>query len=192
METKKKSLLYSTIYMFVLAAILTFLLALINNSTKAQVERNAVLKEKSGILYVFGIENDGSTDDVFSKIDKYIVDTGKTFNDSPVYSYEKDGKIEGYAFTITGSGLWGPIEGIMGVNPDFTQTLGIEFLEQSETPGLGGRISEIQYKEQYRNATVGEIRNDVDAISGATGTSNAVFRLVDDNLSRFIESQGGN
>lgn len=192
MKINKKSLLYSVIYMIVLAAVLTFLLALINQQTKDLVARNAKLKEEIGLLYVLGIENDGTPDDVVKKIEENVEETGSTFNDQPVYVYKEDNEIKSYAFTIKGSGLWGPIEGIIGITPDFKETTGIEFLDQSETPGLGGRISENQYKEQYRGAEVEDIRGSVDAISGATGTSNAVYRLVDSNIEEFIESQGGN
>lgn len=192
MKFNKKSLLYSVVYMLVLAAVLTFFLALINQQTKALVERNAKLKEERGLLYVLGIENDGTPDDVVKKIEENVEETGSTFNDQPVYVYKEGDEIKAYAFTVKGSGLWGPIEGIIGVSPDFKETTGIEFLDQSETPGLGGRISENQYKEQYRGAEVEDIRGSVDAISGATGTSNAVYRLVDSNISEFIESQGGN
>ena len=100
--------------------------------------------------------------------------------------------MKAYALTIKGSGLWGPIEGIIGVTPDFKETTGIEFLEQSETPGLGGRISESAYKEQYRGAKVDDIRGTVDAISGATGTSSSVYNLVDSNIAEFIKNQGDN
>lgn len=192
MKFNKKSLLYSVVYMLVLAAVLTFFLALINQQTKALVERNAKLKEERGLLYVLGIENDGTPDDVVKKIEENVEETGSTFNDQPVYVYKEGDEIKAYAFTVKGSGLWGPIEGIIGISPDYKETTGIEFLDQSETPGLGGRISENQYKEQYRGAEVEDIRGSVDAISGATGTSNAVYRLVDSNIEEFIESQGGN
>ena len=192
MKINKKSLLYSVIYMIVLAAVLTFFLALINQKTQSLVERNAKLKEEKGLLYVLGIENDGTPDDVVKKIEENVEETANKFNDEPVYVYKEDGEIKAYALTIKGNGLWGPIEGILGVTPDFKQTTGIEFLDQSETPGLGGRISENKYKEQYRGAEVQDIRGSVDAISGATGTSNAVYRLVDTNIEQFIESQGGN
>lgn len=192
MKINKKSILYSIIYMIALSAVLTFFLALINQQTKALVERNAKLKEERGLLYVLGIENDGTPEDIVDKIEKNVEETGKTFNDQPVYVYKENDEVKAYALTIKGSGLWGPIEGIIGVTPDFKETTGIEFLVQSETPGLGGRISENAYKEQYRGAKVDDIRGTVDAISGATGTSSSVYKLVDSNIAEFIKSQGDN
>lgn len=192
MKINKKSILYSIVYMIALSAVLTFFLALINQQTKPLVERNAKLKEERGLLYVLGIENDGTPEDIVNKIEKNVEETGKTFNDQPVYVYKENDEVKAYALTIKGSGLWGPIEGIIGVTPDFKETTGIEFLEQSETPGLGGRISESAYKEQYRGAKVDDIRGTVDAISGATGTSSSVYNLVDSNIAEFIKNQGDN
>ncbi|MDO4604685.1 MAG: FMN-binding protein [Helcococcus sp.] len=192
MKFNKKSLLYSVVYMIVLAAVLTFFLALINLQTKNLVERNVKLKEERGLLYVLGIKNDSTPEDVVKKIEENVEQTGDTFNDKPVYVYKSGDEITAYAFTIKGSGLWGPIEGIIGITPDFKETTGIDFLDQSETPGLGGRISEDQYKEQYRGAEVNDIRGSVDVISGATGTSNSVYKLVDTNIAEFVKSRGGN
>lgn len=88
MKINKKSILYSIIYMIALSAVLTFFLALINQQTKALVERNAKLKEERGLLYVLGIENDGTPEDIVDKIEKNVEETGKTFNDQPVYVYK--------------------------------------------------------------------------------------------------------
>ena len=46
------------------------------------------------------------------------------------------------AFEISGSGLWGPIRGIVAVLPDMKTIKGITIIYQEETPGLGGRIGE--------------------------------------------------
>jgi Na+-transporting NADH:ubiquinone oxidoreductase subunit C len=66
---------------------------------------------------------------------------------------------------------------------------GLAFTEQNETPGLGGRIEEDWYKEQFKGTTLsgslsyGE-ETGLDAITGATSTSNAVLKI----LNTFIET----
>ncbi len=59
-------------------------------------------------------------------------------------------KIAGYAFPISGVGFWARIDGYLAVTPDCKQTLGVVFLRHSETPGLGGRISEPEFRDQFR------------------------------------------
>ncbi len=75
------------------------------------------------------------------------------------------------------------------MNQDFTQVLGIDFVTHSETPGLGGRISELWFKEQFRAVSINSDDSDivtyrpapdgnVDAITGATLTSDAVRNII--------------
>lgn len=77
----------------------------------------------------------------------------------------------------------------------------MEFISQNETPGLGGRISENPYKEQYRNIDISGRDNNfimnnpspdgnIDAIAGATQTSNFVTQMINKALSEY--KGGGN
>ena len=93
----------------------------------------------------------------------------------------------GWVITRTGPGLWGDIVMVVGFAADRARLSGIEFLKQSETPGLGARISEPWFKQQFKGkrgpfTTVGEgepaAENQFDAITGATITSNAVKAIV--------------
>lgn len=191
MPNKKKSMVYPAIFMIVLSAILTFILAGINTFTKPIVELNEVLNVQQKVLYVFEIENDGTKDGMLEAFSKNVKESDKTFNDEPVYIYEKDGKVQGYAVFFRGNGLWGPIEGYVAFNEDYSELLGLDFTFQQETPGLGGRIEEEAYKSQYRNVPAVGFDKDVDGISGATGTSNAVNKLLNENISEILKQLGG-
>lgn len=190
-KKKKKSMIYPTVFMIILSAIMTFSLALVNQQTKPLVAMNQELELKTKILNIFDIQTDGTSDAIHAKFDEVIKDSGNKFNDEAIYTYEENGDVIGYAVSLKGPGVWGPIDSYIGLNPDYSEVLGIEFIAQEETPGLGGRIEEDFYKEQYRNIPSAEIRENVDAISGATGTSNAVMNLVTDNVQRFMDEVGG-
>ena len=58
--------------------------------------------------------------------------------------------IVGYAFPISGVGFWARIDGLLAVQADAKTVLGIVFLHHSETPGLGGRITEPEFRDQFR------------------------------------------
>ncbi len=97
------------------------------------------------------------------------------------------GATTGWVITRTGPGLWGDIVMVVGFAADRERLAGIEFLKQSETPGLGARIAEHWFKQQFKGkrgpfTTVGEgepsAENQFDAITGATITSNAVMAIV--------------
>ena len=97
--------------------------------------------------------------------------------------------------------MWGSISGYMGVSADLDRITGLVFTNHSETPGLGGRIDELAYREQFKGLHItsettlayGENGGDqIDAITGATSTSNAVLRilnqLLDDTVSKLGEA----
>ena len=89
-----------------------------------------------------------------------------------------------------GAGLWGPIWGYVGLEKDLKTIKAVRFGHKGETPGLGAKISdEPSFAEAFTGKTVGagEIlfevvkpanrqteNNGVDAISGATITSQAL------------------
>ena len=113
--------------------------------------------------------------------------------------------VKAYAFPIEGIGFWAMIRGYLAVTPDLTRATGVVFLQHSETPGLGGRITEKQWRDRFKGLPVTPppagmkyiyIQNDppadpkkreryVDAITGATGTSTAVGKFVNVDLARF-------
>ena len=77
---------------------------------------------------------------------------------------------------------------------------GIEVLDHSETPGLGGRITEESFKKQFAgkkvkpNLSIVKERkaanpNEVDAITGATNTSKGIEAFINDAMKEFWELQ---
>ena len=92
---------------------------------------------------------------------------------------------------MAGQGLWGSIRGYLGVSASFDRLLGLEFVEQNETPGLGGRIDEAWFKAQFTDLPLqhGEelvYGENLDAVTGATSSSNAVLRIVNAALDEFM------
>ena len=79
---------------------------------------------------------------------------------------------------------------------------GIEILSISETAGLGMRANTEEFKSQFRNKKVEQfeytktgatVDNQIDALSGATITTNAMTNAVNTALSFFHNNlMGGN
>lgn len=106
-------------------------------------------------------------------------------------------------FKSEGSGLWSRIELLLAVNPDRQSLYGMRVLSQAETPGLGGRIGEPAFQTAFGGV---EIRprlaivkfaiaaNQVDAVSGATKTCNAVERIINsavESMDRVFGEENG-
>ena len=112
-----------------------------------------------------------------------------------------DSILLGYCFPISGSGLWGTIQALLAVTPDFGKIINLEIIIQNETPGLGGRITENWFKDQFKgkimidnniisnfvlipeNDTSGEI--EINQITGATVSSKAVVDMIFKNVKQY-------
>lgn len=201
MENFRKSSAYPIIFMLILSFILTFLLAGLNELTLPLVKKNQELEIQEKILYVFQIEPASSSpEDIASSFNENV--KVEEYDGSEMYVYDDGSGVKAYAFPFKGPGLWGTIQGFLGISSDFSQITGIEFTDQSETPGLGARIEEREYKDQYRDVDISSSdgntfvesspQGQIDQISGATQTSEAVIKMVNKDLKTFIEtSQGG-
>lgn len=190
----KSGYVYTIIFMLIVSAVFTLLLAGANELFLPKIEQNELLDERLAILYVFDIDQSGSADEVLTRFDKYVSEA--EISGISLYEYKSEnGSTEAYAVPFTGAGLWGSISGYMAVSPDLTAITGVVFTEHSETPGLGGRIDELVYREQFRGISIepdtrlayGEDGGgQIDAITGATSTSNAVLKILNTLLESTI------
>lgn len=193
----------SVLFMIIITVIFTGALATINEATKDRVLMNQELKSQQAMLYILNIsttENDAvEVSALYSSTIKEVAGDGIAY-----YEGYRDGALVGYIFPIEGDAVWGNLKGYIGLNTDLNKVLGVYFLSHSETPGLGGRIDELEFKEQFRGITI-DINNQesnyinyrpsengqVDSITGATGTSNAVRRILNSNLRDILSSMKG-
>jgi len=87
----------------------------------------------------------------------------------------------GHVVQLTFSGAMGNITAAVGIDTSGAVT-GVEIIDSSETSGLGARASEPEFKDQYIGATehvaLAANGGTIEAISGATITSNAVTTAV--------------
>lgn len=94
---------------------------------------------------------------------------------------------------ISGAGYNGPIDAILALEGDMNTIAGLAITGQSETPGLGARIEEAAWLSQFAGTRLADARGElrfavargaagnqyeVDGITGATRTSNAITRMV--------------
>lgn len=118
----------------------------------------------------------------------------------------------GAAFMAIGSGFQGEVRIMVGYTPEKAVLTGIKVLEQIETPGLGTKIvidpsnkeDPLWWPAQFKGLSVKpEIvvlknarptqDNEIQGITGATISSKAVARIINDRLTELqdVFSQGG-
>jgi Na+-transporting NADH:ubiquinone oxidoreductase subunit C len=194
---KQKSFFYPIIFMTVVTAFFVFILSAFSQATKDTIAFNNESELRYKILYIFDVlpesKDPKDIETVFNERVKERVAVKKN-----IYVLMEGDKEVSYAVPVEGPGLWGTISGYIGLNADYSKITGIDFVKQSETPGLGGRISEESYKEQFRNIDISNVQDskfivsspqsgsNVDAIAGATQTSTAVEKLINEDLNDFF------
>jgi len=191
----KKGYIYTIIFIAAVSIVFSGILAGVNAAYKKKIEINELAAEKASILYSMGIDAKGA--DAVEVFDEKVSET--TVSGIKFYSAVADDGTTVYSIPFVGAGLWGTIRGYIAVDDALTEIKGIAFTEQNETPGLGGRIEEEWYKEQFRGVSLGtEITYGedagIDAITGATSTSNAVLKImnefIDTTLKELEEADG--
>jgi electron transport complex protein RnfG len=100
-----------------------------------------------------------------------------------VFPAIKNGELQAVAFETSAGGYGGDVGVMVGFKPDGETLAGIGITTLKETPGLGMRITESSYTEQFRNVPVANAKlaasgGDIDAISGATISSAATVNAV--------------
>jgi len=154
--------------------------------TKPAVELNERVFLRRSVLYAAGLKVPPTPAEISALFDSRVE---KKSGSAGEYYLVKDeaGQPEGYVFLASGPGLWGEITAALGFDARLEKFTGVDFLKQSETPGLGARIGEPWFREQFRGkrgpfTTVGEgepaAEDQFDAITGATLTSNFVKDLL--------------
>lgn len=112
------------------------------------------------------------------------------------YINEVNGNVSFLYGVFSLGGLWGPVRGVITLESDFQTIVNVTVLEEQETPGLGGKVKNREFLDQFiglqllpelerpvevnKDAAANKA-NEVDEISGATGTSTAFERLLNDS-----------
>ncbi len=201
---KKDGILYTVVFSFVITFLFVFLLALANEGTSEIVQKNQELARQKAILSAMAIPY--STDKEVNVLYKSIEILDK--EGVRLYKSMQGGKTI-YAKEFSGSGLWGTITGILSVDEQVSQIVGIQIVNHNETPGLGGRVAEPWFKEQFRGlkAKNGKIRvtygaeagsgkankeeGIVDGITGASRTSQSMDTILNGELVVLKKILGG-
>lgn len=93
----------------------------------------------------------------------------------------ENGETVGWVFPAQGRGFAGPIELLVGMDPTLRTVTGLHVLAQSETPGLGNRITQPAWLTRLTGTPPGDgykLGRDLDGLSGATVSSTAVVDAI--------------
>ncbi|MCQ2485455.1 MAG: FMN-binding protein [Clostridia bacterium] len=182
-----KKIVIPAVSLFVICLVCTLLLAFVNQKTAPKIEELAIQTETESRAKVL------SSASTFEE--------GKKDGVSFVTGYNDAKEVQGYIFVTTTKSYGGDLQVMTGVDAEGKVT-GIEILEISDTAGLGMKATTQEFKDRFVGLVNGIIvdkntgdpeKNQVQALTGATITSNAVAKAVNEALAGYetVTGNGG-
>ena len=212
MANKSEStLVHDAIMLFVITLIAGVLLGAVYTITKKPIEAADEKTTNEAYEAVYAGATFASDDALTKSLEAFQKDVAAGKVDDDTYSYSDvelmeartatvDGALAGYVVKVSGKGYGGAVTVALGITSE-GEVLGIQILDASdETPGLGQNSTKEDWNGQYIGATGdstlsvvkdGSGSTDsgtINAISGATITSNAVTRAVNVAL-KFVVNE---
>ena len=200
MKTNSNS--YTIIYSVIIVVIVAFLLAFVSQTLKPMQDVNVELDTQKQILNSLNLRDLDNA--AASAKYKEVVKAVKEKDGMKYYECEIDGEKK-TVYTVKGMGLWGGINGYIAVNADNNTVYGVYFNHEGETAGLGAEIKDnVKWQQKFQGKKIhkdgvegvalgvvkdapADDENNVDAVTGATLTSNGVDKMLKDGLSKFIK-----
>lgn len=193
-----------TMALTVITLISGFLLGVVNDITAGPIANQQAKEKEEAYKAVFA---DAVSFEVVisgenAELESYLDENGYGAQniDEVMLAKDDQGNELGYAFTVTTSeGYGGDIQFAMGVKDDGTLN-GISILSISETAGLGMRATTDDFKDQFKDKKVEKFEytktgatsdDQIDALSGATITTNAMTNGVNAGLAASRYEKGG-
>ena len=224
----KNSNIYQILYAAVMVLLVGTVLAFIYMALKPKQNENIANDTRKQILSALHIAapDDSQVKETYEKyiIQDLLVDPEGNIVDSaqnvafdvdmkknvklaerqlPVMKCKMDDGSVKYVLPVYGAGLWGPIWGYVAVNDDGNTIYGANFSHEGETPGLGARITEKAFQDEFKDKHLfvdgafksvavlkkGQVATNgaeqIDALTGATITSRGVSDMMADCLAPY-------
>lgn len=162
------------VFLALISGLSGFCLSLVNDMTSPIIEEQklAAVKENLEMLYP-GAEFAEET---------VTLDADSAIQN--IYTASNGGSVTGYIYKVGVNGYAGEVTYLVGINPDGSYQGFIALTYSSETKGIGTRIADAEFSDQFEGKTIDD---NIDTLSGATVTSSAVVKGIDEAAAHFAE-----
>ncbi len=192
-----KGMIKDALILFAITLIAGLMLGVVNDITKEPIAQQEQKAKNEACQNVFAAADSFEAQELAdsAQIEQVLADAGISGADIDELMAAKDasGALLGYVITVTDhEGYGGDIQFSMGITNEGTLN-GISLLSISETAGLGMRAGEVLVP-QFADKNVSKFTytktgatadSEIDAISGATITTNAVVNGVNAGFAYF-------
>ena len=203
MENKKSNLFKNTFVLVIITLVAVAALAVVNQITKGPIEQAEINQKAEAYKVVYADANEFSEID---GLDKMIKNSTKLFEDNGLSGCtvtdalavkNSGGDTEGYIIASSSpNGYGGEIDVAIGIKDD--KLTGFAVVNQMETQGYGAACAEDKFTSQFAGKKVGVLTakaggtadDEIDAISGATFTTNGVTNAVNTAVLFYMDTFG--
>lgn len=196
----KNTFLKNCLALFLITLVAGVTLAAVNEVTKepiAAAEETARLEAYEVVYPEAKFETLENTDELLEKSASSLKSAGleNCTVDDVLKAVDTNGDTIGFVMSTTSlSGYGGDIQIALGISSADKSITGFTVLSHSETAGLGAKSTESEFQDQFigksaagisytKNGAVSD--SEIDAISGATITTNAVTEAVNSALAFY-------
>ena len=166
----KKSL-YLSLFLGVISVLAAVILSLTNTLTESTIKQSNIDKQNRQLSAIFTQKTKFTEE----KLD------GSFKTIEAIYKAEENNKVLGYVYRVKTKGYAGKIRYFVAVNPN-GKYITFNSIEHGETPGFGTKMDEKPFKNQFTEKTISD---DIDGLSGATITTNGLFKGLDEVVEHF-------
>lgn len=191
----KNSIVKNALILCAITLVAGLCLGVVYDITKEPIERAQLEAKREAYQAVFAEASDFNYEDDITKAVKDSaellagsgLELGNVLINECLEAHDASGNVLGYIVSSTSKdGYGGNVTVSVGINLDGVVT-GVKDMELNETAGLGMRAGEADFQNQYKDKKVdsfvvtksgAQADNEIDALSGATITSNAFTHAV--------------
>ena len=188
---------FTVFFMVAVTFVAIMLVGIVDIVTAESVERNRGLFLRQAVADAFGMTAFASVQDLLDWFDTYVTDIrDDDGNPHHFWVRNKEGE-QSLVLVYRGSGLWGGITAFVGFEADGQTIRGVNFQDHVETPGLGARIDELWFRNQFVGKTgpfremlsepaskdnITDSNHAFHQVTGATITSDSVQVIMNNSL----------
>lgn len=215
----KETLVYPVLFMLLTCIVFVGVLAVMFRTSEAKIE---AYRQDSYRKIVLGLFAEPLAEALQTKPFHLLESYQETYTayvkESPIPGLERKvfsavvaDSVLGYCVDIGGKGLWGSMRALIALSPDMQNLQGIAIYEQVETPGLGARIGEKWFMDQFSQIKIisadgsegdytqaltlipeGQVpanKFQVQQITGATITTVSVLKMIKDEMNQIYAAK---
>lgn len=199
-------ILKDLLFIFLVSFFFAGLTVSVNQALSGRISLNEKTRHTRQLLEVLKIRYpENASPKTLQQHERVRIDSGRVDGKVVYRGRDEQGNPIGYAFPIGGKGFWGKIDGFLSTDEDVRSIRGIVFTSHNETPGLGARIDEPWFRKQFEGLRLADAvgprqfvqisradrskKNRLDAITGATMTSKALEKIVNDGLNDILSKE---